>query len=427
MATESWLAAMATPWALALGLLLSAVFSVLSALVERSGPVRLRHWVEEANGTILKAYESRPRFELFRYLLSLVAKLCPLVLGVIAGAWWVTGGSGRWTLLAGVVVVGVLFLIELFNRWLVAHLAETVLTRLTPLYRFLLVISSPLLAFLVAVFPASVFQPRDGEHDEDASEEEIEEYLAIGTREGILEPGQEELVWRVVDFGDTQVRSVMTPRIDIFGAPVGEGLEALAQRFLESGHSRLPLYEESLDRILGVLHIRDVLRALMDGNGGTVAELAKAPFFVPETKPLGELLKQMQAGHQQLAIIVDEYGGTAGLVTVEDLLEEIVGEITDEHEEDAPEIEPFPEGGCRLDGGVRVEVLDEMFDVDSDDVPQETVGGLIFSLLGYVPEEGESVTWKGLLLTVERVADRRIQSVVAERAGGDDGGGLANA
>src|SRR6185436_17756471 len=195
----------------------------------------------------------------------------------------------------------------------------------------------------------------------------IEAFIDVGTREGILEPEQGEWLWSIVDFRDTQVRSVMTPRIDMVCAPIEASLDTLAERFIESGHSRIPLHEGSIDHVVGILHIRDVLRALRLPEPTPVREMIKPPLFIPETKALGELLKELQARFQQVAIVVDEYGGTAGMVTVEDLLEEIVGEIMDEHEALVAELEPVSEGIWRLDGRAHVELLDELFGVDLDD------------------------------------------------------------
>ena len=310
---------------------------------------------------------------------------------------------------------------EVTNRVLVAGDPETALRRLTRVYRIVLFVLQPLVALLAPLVPARR-QPEpdeDGEDDE-ASDEEIEAFIDVGTREGILEPEQGEMLWSIVDFADTQVRSVMTPRIDMVCAPVDSTLDQLADRFVESGHSRMPLYRDSIDRIVGILHIRDVLRALRSDEPPAVETLMNPPFFVPETKPLGELLKELQARFQQVAIVVDEYGGTAGLVTIEDLVEEIVGEIMDEHEALVAELEPLPNGGWRMEGRTHIELLDELFDVDVEDPEYETVGGLIYSSLGHVPEVGESVEYDGLRFTVEAVADRRIQTVRVERIAPDE-------
>jgi CBS domain containing-hemolysin-like protein len=310
------------------------------------------------------------------------------------------------------------------NRWLVDRDAEAGLRRLTFVYRGAYAVAAPLVALLAPLVPASgAVEGEDEEDDDDASDEEIEAFIKVGTSEGILEPEEGEMLWGLVDFGDTAVRSVMTPRIDIICAPVDSDLDALAERFLESGHSRLPLYEGSIDRIVAILHIRDLLRGLRSDPRPTARALGKPPFFVPETKPLAELLKEMQARFQQMAIVLDEYGGTAGMVTIEDLLEEIVGEIADEHEAVEPEPEALPGGGWRLDGRTHVSTLDDLFGIDLDEEPYETVAGLILSALGQVPQPGEAVETRGLRLTVEQVDNRRIQAVRVERVGAGAGEG----
>lgn len=402
-------------WAVALLVPLAVGLAVLSALLERSGPIRLRHWSEEAGGALRALYEQGGQFAAFRVLLSLAARVAPLCL-LLAAARLLTGlGVQRglvWSF-AGTALVVVAT--EVVNRVPVARDPEAALRRLTYAYRALLVLLRPGLLLVAPLLPGA-HDRRDSEEEEEATDEEIEAYIDVGTREGILEPEEGEWVWSIVGFGDTLVRSVMTPRVDMVVAPIDASLDALAERFIESGHSRIPIYEESIDRIVGILHIRDLLRALRSPEPPPVAELVKPPFFIPETKPLGELLKELQARFQQLAIVVDEYGGTAGMVTVEDLLEEIVGEIMDEHEALAAELEPLPDGAYRVDGRAHLELLEDLFEVKfDDDQDVETVAGLIYRELGRVPQPGDAVELQGLRLTVEEVTDRRIQSVRVER------------
>ena len=393
---------------------------VLSALLERSGPVRLRHWAEEAGGGLLALFEHRERFEAYRYLLSFVAKAAPVVVALAFGSFLAGAGVARPGLWAVVGVLLLVAVVELINRRLVAHRAEESLARATALYRLLRVLLWPVVVVLAPLAPAAGNgEPvaEDEEEEDDVSDEEIEAYIELGTREGILDEGEGDYLWGIVDFGDTQVRSVMTPRVDMVVAQADEDLDTLAGRFLDSGHSRLPLYEESIDRIAGILHIREVLRGLRaDEPRPTARELMKTPFFVPERRPLDELLKEMQARFQQMAIVLDEYGGTAGLVTVEDLLEEIVGEIFDE-DEVAAASEPvaLADGSWRLDGRTPIDALDDLFDVDLEEEPYETVAGLVLSVHGQVPEEGTVVEAHGLRLHVEQVSARRIQVVRVER------------
>jgi CBS domain containing-hemolysin-like protein len=414
MPDTTFLPPAALGWILVLLLPAGVLFSVLSALLERSGPIRLRQWAEDAGGGLRRLYDAPVRFGVFRFLLSLLSRLIPIVL-VLALAQLLQTWDRRFPFVwAFGFVAGLVAFVEAGNRALLARDPERALRALTRLYRVALVVLSPLVALLAPLVPSTHLE-RD-ENEEDATDEEIEAFIDVGTREGILEPEQGEWLWSIVDFRDTQVRSVMTPRIDMICAPVEASLDTLAERFVESGHSRIPLFEGSVDHVVGILHIRDVLRALRLPEPPPVKELIKPPLFIPETKALGELLKELQARFQQVAIVVDEYGGTAGLVTVEDLIEEIVGEIMDEHEALVAELEPLENGGWRLDGRAHIDLLEELFQVEVENPEYETVAGLIFTYLGHVPQVGETVERFGLCFTVEAVADRRIQTVRVERS-----------
>ncbi len=410
-------------WAVALLLPLSVLLLLASALLERSGPIRLRHWAEGAGGTLRELHDHRSRFEAFRFLLSLAAKLLPV--GLFFGAAGAAGSlaPGRPHLWAFGLVALLLALTELAVRSILLAGPEGFLERSTWLYRGLRLPLAPLLPLLSPLFRRRTAEREEDDEaeDEEATEGEIEAFLEVGTREGILDEEERELVWGVVDFGDTLVRSVMTPRIDMVCARAEESLDALANRFVESSHSRIPLFVDSIDRIVGILHIRDVLSALRAPGPVEAAAIAQPPLFVPETKPLGELLRELQARRLQMAIVVDEYGGTAGLVTIEDLIEEIVGEIADEHDEEAPEQQALPDGSLLVDGRTHIERLEEEFGVRFDDPPFETVGGLVSSVLGYVPKAGEAVEVEGIRLTVERADERRVLSVRVERPADGEG------
>ena len=414
MPDTTFLPPAALGWILVLLLPAGVLFPVLSALLERSGPIRLRQWAEDAGGGLRHLYDAPVRFGVFRFLLSLLSRLIPIVL-VLAFAQLLQLWHRRYPFLWAFCIVTMLVAsVELGNRVLLARDPERALRALTRLYRAALFALAPLVALLAPLVPSSRLE-RD-ENEEDATDEEIEAFIDVGTREGILEPEQGEMLWSIVDFRDTQVRSVMTPRIDMVCAPVEASLDMLAERFIDSGHSRIPVFEDSIDHVVGVLHIRDVLRALRLPEPTPARELIKPPLFIPETKALGELLKELQARFQQVAIVVDEYGGTAGLVTVEDLIEEIVGEIMDEHEALVAELEPLEGGAWRLEGRAHIELLEELFQVEVEDAEYETVAGLIFTYLGHVPQVGETVDRFGLRFTVEAVADRRIQTVRVERS-----------
>lgn len=406
MWTESGTTALVVAIPLAL---LAVLVQVLSALLERSGPIRLRHWAEEAGGRILTLYELPLRFEVFRYLLGGLARLAPVALFLAVWPLFVVW-SPRPLLGSVAVVVVIVAATELLSRSLVGRDPEGALRQFTFFYRVTLFVAGPIVRILSPVFPASVVERQDDE--DEVTEDEIEAFISVGTQEGILEPGEEDLIQRVIDFGDTLVKSVVTPRIDMVCAPVETGLEEMAELFLTSKHSRIPIFKESVDQIVGILHIRDLLQGLRQPEESRLLDLVMEPYFVPETKPLNELLREFQAQRQQVAIVVDEYGGTAGMVTVEDLLEEIVGEIEDEHDEAAPQNEALEDGRWRVDGRSPLESLEDIFDIEIEEEPYETVGGLIFGRLGMVPEPGEQVGAYGLSLRVEKVEARRIKTVI---------------
>ncbi len=404
---------------LAAGLLvLTTSLVVLSALLERSGPIRLRHFAEEAGGRLRKIFDSPQRFEAFRYLLSSLAKALPAALCVTVMLLFLALGAPPLSaaLLALAVVVLIALAAELANRVLVGRDPEAALARFTALYRICLFLLAPAVP-LVALFLPGLTDAgeEEVEEEDEASEEEIEAFIDVGTKEGILEPDQGDLVRGVVDFGDTLVRSVMTPRIDIVAAPASSSLEELVPVFLESKCSRIPLFEESIDRVVGILHIRDLLAGLYSAPRPAAAELAKPAYVVPITKPLDELLRELQARRSEMAIVVDEYGGTAGLVTVEDLVEEIVGDLGDEHEEIEAPPEPLGDGRWRLEGRAHLEELEEVTGIEIEPGPYETVGGLVLSLAGLVPEPGAVVETHGLKITVEQVGERRIERVTVEK------------
>jgi putative hemolysin len=413
---EVW-SAESLAWLVAALLPAATLLSVLSALLERSGPIRLRHWAEEAGGRLRALYDQPIRFGAFRALLSLAGRLLPIALYAAVAALLASVGGRHPVAWSLAIALALLAAVEVTNRALVGRDPERALRALTVFYRVALLALWPLVALVAALVPRSrVGRREDTEEDEAASEEEIEAFIDVGRREGIIEPEQGEWLSNIVEFAETQARSVMTPRIDMVCAPVDSSLDALAERFLESGHSRIPLYQESIDHIVGVVHIRDLLRALRMPAPPPTTELLKPPLVIPETKPLAELLKELQSRSEQLAIVVDEYGGTAGLVTVEDLVEEIVGEIRDEHEDgQAAEATQLGDGAWRLDGRAHLELLDELFGVEIEDAGYETVAGLVFSALGRVPKPGETVDWEGLRFTVEEVASRRIKTLRVER------------
>jgi CBS domain containing-hemolysin-like protein len=277
----------------------------------------------------------------------------------------------------------------------------------------------PMVALAARLDPGPQERPEEVDDDEEVSEREIQAYLQVGHAAGIFEREDTEIVESLVDFFDTVVREVMTPRTDMVALPDTASFEEALDAFVKSRKSRIPLYHDTVDQIIGVVHVKNMLRHLRAGKPATLAALAHPCLVVPESKELGELVRDFQRERQQMAIVVDEYGGTSGLVTLEDVFEEIVGDLQDEHEErQPPEWEELAPGVYRLQGRAGIEVLSELYDVDVSEDDIDTIGGLVFSCHGTVPEAGATVQDPdhGLVFTVDEMDGRRIVSVTARRS-----------
>jgi len=257
--------------------------------------------------------------------------------------------------------------------------------------------------------------PEAGPSYDAAQDEEVEALIEVGERTGILEAAEGEMMRGIVDLDATLVREIMTPRTDIVALPADTTVAAARRRLLEAGHSRLPVFQDSIDNVVGVLHGRDLFQAWEQRDDDRpIAGYVRPAIFVPETLAAGELLSAMRQ-RTHLAVVVDEYGGVAGLVTLEDVLEEIVGEIRDEHDAEEPLLRADSDGSWIVDAVAHVEELETLFGVDFGDRDFDTVGGLVVSSFGRVPSAGEATAVRGLHVEVLRADGRRVQSVRVRR------------
>jgi CBS domain containing-hemolysin-like protein len=254
------------------------------------------------------------------------------------------------------------------------------------------------------------------------SEEDIRSMAEVASEEEAIEEREKEMIHSIFEFGDTVVRDVMVPRPDIVAIDASRSFNDVLDRVILHGYSRIPVYRENLDDIVGVVYAKDVLRQIHAGrHDGRLEDIARKPFFIPESKKVAELLRDMQKEKFHMAIVVDEFGSVAGLVTLEDLLEEIVGEIFDEYDREEPNIEPAGENRFRVNARLPVDELNELLDLDLPNSEWDTVGGLMMGVLGRLPEQGEQVEYDGLRFSAERVHGRRIAKVMVERINGEAG------
>ena len=272
--------------------------------------------------------------------------------------------------------------------------------------------------------------------DAQISADELRLIVERGGEQGVLEAEEEQMINAVIELGDRRVHEVMVPRVAIAAVGADTTLEQAIDLVVEVGHSRIPVYHESIDEIVGILYAKDLLPYLKSASGPPPAlrKLLRPPVLVPESMTVDDLLHEFQRRKVHIAIVLDEYGGTAGLVTIEDLLEEIVGEIQDEYDVEEPMVERLSDHEARIDGRADVDELLEIFDLDlklEDAEEYDTVGGLVYHRIGGVPSPGDTIEVDGLRLTVESTDGRRVGKVLVARmlgeaaqseAGGPEGG-----
>ncbi len=259
--------------------------------------------------------------------------------------------------------------------------------------------------------------------DAQISAEELKLIVERGGEQGVLEAEEEQMINAVIELGERRVHEVMVPRIDIVGLEAGGSFEAAVERIIAEGHSRLPVWEQTVDQIVGILYAKDLLRFLKEASADPppIRALLRTPLFVPESITIDDLLRQLQRRKVHLAVVLDEYGGTAGLVTIEDLLEEIVGEIQDEYDVEEPMVVRLDDDRARIDGRASVDELGELWDdldveaLLEDREEYDTLGGLLFHRIGGVPKPGDQVRVGVLTLTVETTDGRRAGKVLALR------------
>lgn len=404
-----------TPWvSLALFCaILCLAFDGARYFVQRLGAVKLRRWAAEPTMRGGEWFEYDPdKFALVSGALLQTAMITGLGATIAAI-------EGTTTLVAALLSVGIWIVLLAAWKFVLALLPEAIAE---PSLRSLLAISHVFYyLFWPILFPlrwtiARVEARRDeSAADEEVSDDEVRAYIDVGEEEGILEEGEGQLVQSIVDFGDAIAREVMTPRVELHAYDADGRFEALAKLFSETKYSRIPVFERDVDHIVGLVHVKDLFDVVLRGETRSVRELMRQPYFVSETKPLFELLREFQTEHIQVAIVVDEFGGTAGLVSIEDVVEEIVGDISDEHEDEEATVVEIEPGVYLVNGMTRTDSIREVFGIDIDDEGYETVAGLIFTAMGRVPKVAETVKKNGLVFEVERADRKRIYRVRVSR------------
>jgi CBS domain containing-hemolysin-like protein len=250
------------------------------------------------------------------------------------------------------------------------------------------------------------------EEREKQIEESIERFASqVSSEDNILEKDEREMIHGVLELGGTAVKEIMVPRINMIGIAIGTALHEVIDIIKRSGHSRLPLYDDSLDDIKGILYAKDLLSYALDGTDFDLVAIARKAYFIPENLKIDDLLRDLRKRRLHIAIVVDEYGGTSGLVTMEDIIEEIVGEIEDEYDTEPPPVIELSAGSYMVEGPVTISDLNEQLDLRIPEDKFETVGGLIYDLVGSLPEKGQIVKYHNIKFVVHKVEGQRIIKV----------------
>jgi CBS domain containing-hemolysin-like protein len=365
--------------------------------------------------------ENRPRF---RFTLSAGIQMLLVAVSVL-----ITSISQQWfpnarfiliALLVGLVLAGIFR--QFIPRLVTLSNPESILLLLLPLVRPLYRV----LAFAADPWHRSFDRmrrerqvPESTDDGEDDNGDDLQALIDVGEEEGILEEEEGELIQSIIEFGDTIVSEVMTPRTEIAALAVTATVREARDLIIESKYSRLPVYRDQIDNVEGLIYVRDLLQCWSDGKEEEgIAPLIRPVYFVPETKSVADLLEEMQKAHVQLAMVIDEYGGIAGLVTVEDMLEEIVGEIEDEDTEgdEIVEIVESDDGYYDVLGSTEIGKIERLFDMEIEDDDFTTIAGLVISESGYVPPQGERLTMRGLDVEVLEADSRRIARLRLRRA-----------
>ena len=394
--------------------LISGVLAMSETAFTRMSRVRALALEEEGRSRATRLARLLERPERTLNSLLLVILVCQLVSANLIGVL-LEQNLGTIGFVVGIVVEIAVFFVffEVVPKTFAIQHTDRAALLVAPILSFLTNFAPLRLLSRALIGLANIVLPGRGiKEGPFVTEEEIRQMADVAADEEAIERDERKLIHSIFEFGDMVVREAMTPRTDMVAIDADASIEDGITAAIEAGYSRLPAYEESTDNIIGLVFLKDLVTlARASKRNEPVRTALREAVFVPEQKRVAELLREMQTKQFHMAIVIDEYGGTSGLVTLEDLLEEIVGDIADEYDIEEPTVEHLPDGTLRVPGGTSIDDVSDELGVELPDTEWDTVGGLVFNLLGHVPEEGECVRFQGLEFRTERVKGRRIVSV----------------
>jgi len=390
------------------------VCAMLESALRSASRAKLEELIESARRKrrYLDYLEKRGLVEAF----CILVRVCGIIAFVLLVAGEMGSRSGRFA--AGLIAVAIIFVgAELPGRFVGRRWSAGVIIALLPPLRWAASVLEPF-----HFIGQRIFKTEPGQHQEEvveAAKEEIRVAIEDGATEGALEAGEKEMIEGILEFRDAEVREVMTPRTEMECLEVETPLPQAVKMIEGFRHSRIPAFRRTRDRVVGIVYVKDLLPLVNSGPNDSVslADVMRPPLFVPETKRVGELLREFQKQHVQIAMVLDEYGGVNGLVTVEDILEEIVGEIEDEYDQENHEqwIKRLSPASLDVDARVHIDEINDLLGTDlPEDEDYDTMGGLVMARFGRVPSVGEQTRFDGLRIKILGADDRRVRRLLLE-------------
>lgn len=401
-------------WILIL-IILSYVFSATETSFIGSSDIKLKNMADNKNKRAEKLLKIKEKPENFISTIIIANNFVNILAASIATVISIQiFKRGAYIYSSLIMTLIIVIFAELLPKTLSSYDPENYSLKLFPIYNFFSIILKPFSKFLnylilgiIKIFGKSL------KKDKKIEDEEFKTFLSMSSENGTIEQEEKELIESIIEFQDKQVYEVMVPRVDVVLLSVDTPLEKIIDTIISTGHSRIPIYEGNIDNILGIIHVKDIVKltCLKDFN---IKDYLHDPLFVPDTKKIGELFKEMRKKKTHMAIVLDEFGGFEGIVTMEDLLEEIVGEIQDEYDLEEILYRKISEKEHIIDAKVSINDVEEILNIELPDDDYDTFGGFFLDLLGHIPNKGEKVFYNNICLTAVEVKGNRIMKIKVE-------------
>ena len=395
-------------------LLLGSAMSASETALTSANKLRLQYLSEKGNRRAKTASDVSSDTDRLLSALLIGLNIVVIVSTSLVTAFFIKLFGNKGILISAIVwTVITLIFGDIIPKTIAAKIPVRSSLRLATFVKILIILLTPFTWIFKKISNVTIYPivKKLKEDEPSVTEEDIKSLASLGEREGIIEEMEKEIIHNVLEFTDSVVHEVMVPRVDMIGVDKNATTTEVIKTIKESGHSRIPVFEDDIDNIIGVIYAKDILIYAKEGKELKITEIMRPVHFVPETKKIVELLAEMQKLKVHIAVALDEYGGTSGLVTVEDLLEEIVGEIQDEYDQELPKIVKIDENNFLIGGGASIEEVIEETGLPVSQGEFDTMGGFIFSYIGRVPKQGEEIKINDYKITVTSVISKRIAQV----------------